>query len=302
MAPVSKKTSETKQTVAQPAVVEQPVVETKQKKSKTKTAVQEQVSSQPAVVEQSVVETKQKKSKAKTDVQEQVSSQPASSEQSTEAPVVQEKKKRTVSKKQPKQAEPLVETTEQSSEESETTTQSSTEKRSRKVVNQDTLRSDLEQLKQQVEDEIQRLRSSEQKNKGVKFLKNVNRSLKVLHSDLNKVLKSKVKTVRSKNTSSGFMKPVKISSEMALFTSWDSSNLYSRVDVTKFLCKYIKDNSLQNPEDRRQILCDEKLASLLKIDTVNSAPLTYPGLQQYIQQHFIPVSDETVVSEESVKP
>ena len=277
MAPVSKKTSETKQTVAQPAAVEQPVVETKQKKTK-----------------------------AKTTVQEQVSAQPAASEQSTEVPEVQEKKKRTVSKKQSKQVEPSVETTEQSSEvsseESETATQSSTEKRSRKVVNQDTLRSDLEQLKQQVEDEIQRLRSSEQKNKGVKFLKNVNRSLKVLHSDLNKVLKSKVKTVRSKNTSSGFMKPVKISSEMALFTSWDSSNLYSRVDVTKFLCKYIKDNSLQNPEDRRQILCDEKLASLLKIDTVNSAPLTYPGLQQYIQQHFIPVSDETVVSEESVKP
>jgi upstream activation factor subunit UAF30 len=300
MAPISKKTSETKQTVQ---VVEQPAVESKQKKTKAKTAVQEQAVAQSA--EQPSAEPKQKKTKAKTVVQEQavaqVVEQPAV-EQSTEAPVVQEKKKRASSKKQAKPVETSVEVTEQSSEASESVTQGSTEKRSRKVVNQETLRSDLEQLKQQVEDEIQRLRTSEQKNKGVKFLKNVNRSLKVLQSDLNKVLKSKVKTVRSKNTSSGFMKPVKISSEMALFTAWDSSNLYSRVDVTKFLCKYIKDNTLQNPEDRRQILCDEKLASLLKIDTATSAPLTYPGLQQYIQQHFIPLSEETVVSEETAKP
>ena len=301
MAPISKKTSESKQTVQS---VEQPAVETKQKKTKAKTVVQEQTPVQ--VVEQPTVETKQKKTKAKTVVQEQtpvqVVEQPVV--ETVEAPV-QEKKKRASSKKQAKQVDVPVESVEQpaeSAESAEESTQSSTEKRSRKVVNQETLRSDLEQLKQQVEDEIQRLRSSEQKNKGVKFLKNVNRSLKVLHSDLNKVLKSKVKTVRSKNTSSGFMKPVKISSEMALFTSWDSSNLYSRVDVTKFLCKYIKDNTLQNPEDRRQILCDEKLASLLKIDTANSAPLTYPGLQQHIQQHFIPLSEETVVSEETAKP
>jgi upstream activation factor subunit UAF30 len=300
MARVTKKSTETQQSVETPAPVvkseQSAVAETKQKKSKAKTVTQETVQSeQPAVAE-----TKQKKSKEKT---------VDSSSQQTEEPVVQEKKKRAPSKKQAKSAEPVteqvveetssVQSSEQSTESSEPVV---AEKRSRKVVNQDTLRSDLEQLKQNVEDEIQRLRNSELKNKGVKFLKNVNRSLKILHSDLNKVLKSKVKTVRSKNTSSGFMKPVKISSEMALFTSWDASKLYSRVDVTKFLCKYIKDNTLQNPEDRRQILCDPRLASLLKIDTATSAPLTYPGLQQYIQQHFIPVTDETVVSEETAKP
>jgi len=298
MARVTKKTSETQQSVEvtqQPAV--QAVVEPKQKKTKAKTTEAAPVAvsetQQPAV--QAVVEPKQKKTKAKTAEAAPV----AVGETQSEEPVVQEKKKR-VSKKQSQPVESVEQSTESVvSEESSEPVQA--EKRSRKVVNQETLRGDLEQLKQQVEDEIQRLRSSEQKNKGVKFLKNVNRSLKMLHSDLNKVLKSKVKTVRSKNTSSGFMKPVKISSEMALFTSWDASQLYSRVDVTKFLCKYIKDNTLQNPEDRRQILCDSKLASLLKIDTATSSPLTYPGLQQYIQQHFIPVT-ETVVSEETVKP
>ena len=174
------------------------------------------------------------------------------------------------------------------------------EKRVRKMVNQETLKADVEHLKQQVESEIQRLRTDQQKNKGVKFLKVVNKHLKTLAGDLNRVLKSKTKTTRNKNTSSGFMKPVKISSEMALFTNWDHSLLYSRVDVTKFLCSYIKSNSLQNPEDRRQILCDEKLASLLKVDTSSETPLTYPGLQQHIQQHFI--TDVSSVSEEVVHP
>jgi hypothetical protein len=117
MAPISKKTSETKQTVQ---VVEQPAVEPKQKKTKAKTVVQEQAVAQ--VVEQPAVEPKQKKTKAKTVVQEQavaqVVEQPAV-EQSTEAPVVQEKKKRASSKKQAKPVETSVEATEQSSEASE---------------------------------------------------------------------------------------------------------------------------------------------------------------------------------------
>ena len=165
-------------------------------------------------------------------------------------------------------------------------------------MNQDTLKSDVEQLKQEVESEIQRLRTDQQKNKGVKFLKAVNKALKTLVNDLNRVLKSKTKTVRNKNTSSGFMKPVRISNEMASFTKWDPSQLYSRVDVTKFLCAYIKTNQLQNPEDRRKIICDEKLSALLKLD--NSYSLTYPGLQQHIQQHFI--TDASAVSEEEVHP
>jgi chromatin remodeling complex protein RSC6 len=94
------------------------------------------------------------------------------------------------------------------------------------------------------------------------------------------------------------MKPVRISNEMASFTKWDPSQLYSRVDVTKFLCAYIKTNQLQNPEDRRKIVCDEKLSSLLKLDSNYS--LTYPGLQQHIQQHFI--TDASAVSEEQVHP
>jgi upstream activation factor subunit UAF30 len=255
----------------------------------TQSEVQVQAS-QPVVAE--------KPKKVSKKVVEQPAAETPAPEQSTETPVVAEKPKKVSKKKVAEQ--PAAEGTEQSSSETSVETQPSSEKRVRKVVNQETLRSDVEQLRQHVDDEIQRLRTSEQKNKGVKFLKVVNKSLKTLFADLNRVLKTKTKVVRNKNTSSGFMKPVRISSEMALFTNWDQTQLYSRVDVTKFLCDYIRDNSLQNPEDRRQILCDDKLSSLLKFDKQSSSPLTYPGLQQHIQQHFL--QEEQSVSEENVQP
>ena len=282
-----------------------PVVAEKPKKSKKTEKTQEQVAvpvpetetEQPQQVSESEKPKKVSKKKVKSEESTEVSSEVSSESQSVQA----EPKKR-ASKKSSKSEVSSETASETSSEVSSETTESSEvpEKRVRKVVNQETLKVDVEQLKQQVEGEIQRLRTDQQKNKGVKFLKAVNKALKSLSGDLNRVLKSKTKTTRNKNTSSGFMKPVKISSEMALFTSWDHSMLYSRVDVTKYLCNYIKTNSLQNPEDKRQILCDEKLASLLKVDVNSETPLTYPGLQQHIQQHFI--ADTSSVSEEVAQP
>ncbi len=97
---------------------------------------------------------------------------------------------------------------------------------------------------------------------------------------------------RAKNTSSGFMKPVGISGEMCKFTGWDASELKSRVDVTKYICGYIRDNDLQNPADRRQIVPDKKLTALLKLDkkSLKEEPLTYYSLQKKIQPHFVSAS------------
>jgi upstream activation factor subunit UAF30 len=288
-----------------------PVTEKSKKTKKNEQSDVSQVKSESVVSE---LHEKPKKSSKKKTQEQNVTVAQASSNNSTvteqqeqEQQVVTEHKKRTTKKKVKSEETEQLSTTE-SQNVSETTTEQSTtsettaepEKRVRKVVNQETLKADVEQLQQQVDVEIQRLRSDQQKNKGVKFLKAVNKSLKNLSSDLSRVLKSKTKTTRNKNTSSGFMKPVRISSEMALFTNWDPSLLYSRVDVTKFLCNYIKINSLQNPEDKRQILCDDKLASLLKVDVNGENPLTYPGLQQHIQQHFI--NQSSSVFEEEVKP
>ena len=85
------------------------------------------------------------------------------------------------------------------------------------------------------------------------------------------------------------MKPVGISGEMCKFTGWGTDELKSRVDVTKYICNYIREKDLQNPEDRRQIIPDKKLSGLLGVDkaSLKEEPLTYYSLQRRIQPHFI---------------
>ena len=58
---------------------------------------------------------------------------------------------------------------------------------------------------------------------------------------------------------SGFTKPVQLSTNLSEFLGMITC---SRTDVTKLVWKYIKDNNLQNPADKRQILCDAKLQIL----------------------------------------
>lgn len=43
----------------------------------------------------------------------------------------------------------------------------------------------------------------------------------------------------------------------------------SRPQVVKKIWEYIKANDLQDPSDKRQILCDEKLQSVFKTDKVH---------------------------------
>lgn len=156
----------------------------------------------------------------------------------------------------------------------------------KRVVNKTSVSDDFAAVIKRVSDEIERLSTSE-KSRGIKFLKSLNKSLKVLHNDSMKVMKVK-KSASKKNVTSGFLKPINISSEMASFTGWDPKQLYSRVSVTQHICEYIKKNNLFNPEDKRQIKCDAKLKSLLRYDPATSAePLTYFRLQQYLKPHFI---------------
>jgi len=180
--------------------------------------------------------------------------------------------------------------------------------RSRRVVTRESLEEDFNLLQKRIEDEIEKLRGSSEKVKGVKFLRSVNKLVKVIHSDSLRVLKIKPKTNRVRSSTSGFMKPVGITPAMASFTGWDVSKLCSRVDVTKFICKYIRENNLQNSEDRRQILVDDKLKALLNYDpssppvdkkTGKPAPLTYFRLQQYIQPHFVKTDDDNVEEDEN---
>ena len=98
--------------------------------------------------------------------------------------------------------------------------------------------------------------------------------------------KSKAKNKsKSKNTQSGFQKPSEISNDLAQFMSVDSSSLLSRTQVTRFITTYIKDNNLQYAKDRRRIIPDKKLKTLLSVG--DTEEITYFNLQKFIKPHFI---------------
>lgn len=166
----------------------------------------------------------------------------------------------------------------------------------RQVPTKESVIADFDDIIKSIDDEITTMRESKNKTKGVKFLRTLNKRLKNLKTQTSRVKhrNSTVKRENSSSNNSGFLKPVKISSEMAKFTGWDVNELKSRVDVTKYLCNYIRENSLQNPKDRRQIIADPKLAKLIKFDSKKeNEPLTYYRLQTYLKSHFI--KPETVV-------
>ena len=161
-------------------------------------------------------------------------------------------------------------------------------KKKRFTPTKETILASFDEMISLIETEVNSLRENQNKNKGVKFLRSLNKRLKTLKNHSNRVIKQKNPSTRkNSNNNSGFLKPVKISNDMAKFTGWDPLELKSRVDVTKFICAYVKEHNLQNPEDRRQILADAKLTKLLKYDLKKeNEPLTYFRVQSCLKNHF----------------
>jgi chromatin remodeling complex protein RSC6 len=119
--------------------------------------------------------------------------------------------------------------------------------------------------------------------------KSLVKRVKQLKSDLVRLFKLRnVNKKDSDNPNSGFRKPVDVSPEMRNFLKLSPSELTRRLDITKRLCDYIKENNLQDVKDRRNIIPDETLRKLLSID-VSDPPLTYYSIQQKLKPHIIKV-------------
>ena len=157
----------------------------------------------------------------------------------------------------------------------------------RRTPTRDSVLAELDAVLESIDTEITSIREGNSKNKGIKVLRSIAKKIKVAKAHAARVMKQKKRTARKGNQNSGFLKPVKISKEMAKFTGWKSSDLKSRVQVTKYICDYIKKHELQNPEDRREIVPDAKLRKLLNFDPKKSEqPLRYYSLQTYLKPHF----------------
>jgi chromatin remodeling complex protein RSC6 len=84
---------------------------------------------------------------------------------------------------------------------------------------------------------------------------------------------------------SGFVKPTRISDELAAFLGKTVGTEMARTDVSKELNAYIQTNGLKDKTNGRKINPDAKLAKLLKLSKEDE--LTYFNLQRFMKHHFI---------------
>ncbi|KAG6424664.1 hypothetical protein SASPL_115084 [Salvia splendens] len=91
----------------------------------------------------------------------------------------------------------------------------------------------------------------------------------------------KRKGKRQRGGNSAFLAPIKLSDALVKFLGTGESAL-PRSDVVKRIWDYIKLNNLQDPSDKRQILCDEKLKELFNLDTFCGFTVS-----KHLTAHFI---------------
>ena len=109
---------------------------------------------------------------------------------------------------------------------------------------------------------------------------------KVVNRELKQAQKasSKKKRNNANRRPSGFVKPARISDELATFLKKDIGTEMARTDVSKEINAYIQANDLKDKKNGRIIHPDAKLTKLLKIGKEDE--LTYFNLQRYLKHHF----------------
>jgi chromatin remodeling complex protein RSC6 len=98
-------------------------------------------------------------------------------------------------------------------------------------------------------------------------------------------LSSRKKKSSANRQPSGFVKPTRISDELAKFLGKEIGTHMARTVVSKEINDYIRTNGLQDKTNGRKINADNKLSSLLKLSKDDE--LTYFNLQKYMKHHFI---------------
>ena len=135
-------------------------------------------------------------------------------------------------------------------------------------------------------------------------LGNMSASLKSEYRSLEKKWSKELKASQKLNTKrkrkagnrapSGFVKPTRISDELASFLGKEKGTQMARTEVTREINTYIRSNTLQDKENGRKINPDTKLAALLKLKKTDE--LTYFNLQRYMSPHFAKASKDAVVA------
>jgi upstream activation factor subunit UAF30 len=123
---------------------------------------------------------------------------------------------------------------------------------------------------------------------------------RTLEKQMTKELKAAQKTSSKKKRKSGnrapsgFVKPARISNELATFLGKASGTEMARTDVTREINQYIRSHNLQDKDNGRKIIPDAKLKSLLKLKDTDE--LTYFNLQRYMSPHFTKTAKPTTTA------
>lgn len=129
-------------------------------------------------------------------------------------------------------------------------------------------------------------------------LKKLKKEVVYLERQLKKKTKKKKVVVNTENKKpSGFAVPTPISDDLADFLGLERGSDVARTTVTKLINRYITDNNLKDPNNKRNILLNgkegEKLAKILSplVDQDgNEVDLSYFNIQRYIKHHFLKIT------------
>jgi len=116
-------------------------------------------------------------------------------------------------------------------------------------------------------------------------------SLAELNQDLAKDLLIKKETKKTnkpvkERKPCGFAIPSNVSGDMCDFMGVEHGTPISRIQITKYINKYIKDNALENPENKQNIVPDDKLWKILG-EEARDLRITHFTLQKHLNRHFI---------------
>lgn len=157
----------------------------------------------------------------------------------------------------------------------------------------ETIRSRVERLIKSKQDLISDLKRE------IVELKRLQRDHELAVKDASK--KGKKKRVQRDDATprkpSGFASPVVVSDQLYSFLSKFGVNKgdpVARTDVTRYITTYIREQNLQNPEHRREIVPDADLKEIFgepmehkdPNDTTSPKVFTYLKLQKYLSPHF----------------
>ena len=107
----------------------------------------------------------------------------------------------------------------------------------------------------------------------------VKKSERQLRKEVNKHKKE-----RAPRSPSGFARPTAVSPNLCKFMNKEEGTAVARTEVTQFLIKYIQENKLQNAENKKEIIPNQELQSLLGLEA--GATVRYFDLQKHMNQHF----------------